>query len=76
MPDPLILNLVGIGWPVCLMKFKIVLDSIELREILEVQTKDPNVAKNIIMIADNSHNPIIKQERESNLYRIFIQKGQ
>ena len=42
MSSPAQLDLVGIGWPVCLLKFKTVIDSLDSYEVLEVLAEDPH----------------------------------
>ena len=48
------LDLVGIGWPVCLFKFYNEFDELCSCEVLEVLSQDPDVVKNILMIASRS----------------------
>ena len=69
------LNLVGIAWPVCLLKFKSAVDGLCACEVLEVSTQDPDVVVNITMIIDRSEDTLINQQKEGDVYRLSIQKG-
>ena len=68
------LDLVGVAWPVCLLKFKNRFDELCSCEVLEVLSHDPDVVKNILMIACRAEGTLIKQQQEGDLYRVFIQK--
>ena len=68
------LDLVGVGWPVCLFKFNNAFDELCSCEVLEVLSQDPDVVRNILMIASRSEGKLIKQEQQGDLYRVFIQK--
>jgi len=69
------LDLVGVAWPVCLLKFKTVVNDLCTHEILDVQTKDPDVVASIEMIVDRSEDTLIDQQREGDIYRMSIRKG-
>jgi len=69
------LDLVGVAWPVCLLKFKTVVNDLCTCEILDVQTKDPDVVASIEMIVDRSEDTLIDQQREGDIYRMSIRKG-
>ena len=69
------LSLVGIAWPVCLLKFKSAVDGLCACEVLEVSTQDPDVVVNITMIIDRSEDTLINQQKEGGVYRLSIQKG-
>ncbi len=68
-------NLCGIAWPVCLLKFKNALNDLCSCDVLEVLTQDPDVVENIIMIVDRSEDTLITQHEEGEVYRLSIQKG-
>ena len=68
------LDLVGVAWPVSLLEFKNTFDELCSCEVLEVLSHDPDVIKNISMIACRTEGKLIKQQQEGNLYRVFIQK--
>jgi TusA-related sulfurtransferase len=68
------LDLAGVAWPFCLLEFKNAFDALCSCEVLEVLSHDPDVVKNILMIADRSEGKLIEQKQEGDLYRIFIQK--
>ena len=69
------LDLVGVAWPVCLLKFKSASSSLGVREILEVSTRDPDVVANITLLVDRSSDTLIDQQKDGEVYRLSIQKG-
>jgi TusA-related sulfurtransferase len=74
MATKLALDLAGVAWPWCLLQFKDAFDALCSREVLEVLSSDPDVVKNILMIACRSEGKLIQQQQEGDLYRVFIQK--
>lgn len=68
------LDLVGIGWPVCLFKFNNAFDELCSSEVMEVLSQDPDVVDSILMLAVRSDGKLIKREQQGDLYRVFIQK--
>jgi TusA-related sulfurtransferase len=68
------LDLAGIAWPVCLLQFKDAFDALCSCEVLEVLSHDPDVVKDILMIAHRSEGKLIRQQQEGDLYRVSIQK--
>jgi TusA-related sulfurtransferase len=68
------LDLAGIAWPGCLLQFKNAFDELGSSDVLEVLSQDPDVVKNILMIAYRSEGKLIQQQQEGNLYRVFIRK--
>ena len=78
-PAPLVVadsevDLCGIAWPVCLLKFKSALSDICSRNVLEVLTQDPDVVENIILIVDRSEDTLINQQKEGDIYRLSVEK--
>ena len=69
------LNLVGVAWPVSLLKFKSALNSLCSCDVLEVSAQDPDIVSNIIMIVDRSDGTLIEQRKKGEIYRLYIQKG-
>ena len=69
------LNLVGVTWPVCLLKFKTAVNDLCACEILDVLTRDPDVVASIKMIVDQSEDTLIYQQKEGDVYRVSIRKG-
>ncbi len=69
------LNLVGIAWPVSLLKFKSAMNGLRAYEVLEVLTQDPDVVANITMIVDRSEDILINQQKAGDVYQLSIQKG-
>lgn len=74
MPSKLEMDLCGISWPVCLLKFKSALDDICACNVLEVLTQDPEVVENIILIVDRSEDTLINQQKEGDVYRLSVEK--
>ncbi|MGB5749779.1 MAG: sulfurtransferase TusA family protein [Desulfobacterales bacterium] len=69
------LDLVGVAWPVCLLKFKSAVNGLCACEILDVLTQDPDVVDSINMIVDRSEDTLINQQKDGQVYRLSIQKG-
>ena len=69
------LDLIGVAWPVCLLKFKTAVNDLVAYQVIDVLTKDPDVAASIKLIIERSADTLINQEREGDVYRISIQKG-
>jgi TusA-related sulfurtransferase len=69
------LNLVGVAWPVSLLKFKTASNSLSVREVLDVLTRDPDVVANIILLVNRSEDTLIDQQKEGEVYRLSVQKG-
>jgi len=69
------LNLVGVAWPVCLLKFKSAANGLGAREVLEVLTQDPDVVADITMLVNRSQDTLIDQQKDGEVYRLSIQKG-
>ena len=74
MPLKSELDLVGISWPVCLLKFKSALNELCACDVLDVTARDPDVVENIILIVDRSGNTLISQCLEGDIYRLSIEK--
>ena len=68
------LDLIGIAWPVCLLKFKTVLNSLGSCDVLEVLAQDPEVVENIVMIIERSEDTLIKRQKDGNSYRLLVQR--
>jgi TusA-related sulfurtransferase len=69
------LNIVGVEWPVCLLKFKSAANSLGDSEVLEVLTQDPDVVANITLLVNRSADTLIAQQKDGEVYRLSIQKG-
>jgi TusA-related sulfurtransferase len=74
MPSKSELDLVGIAWPVCLLKFKCALNDLCACDVLEVIARDPDVVENIILIVDRAGDTLINQHREGEIYRLSVEK--
>ena len=69
------LNLVGVAWPVSLLKFKSAANGLGASEVLEVLTQDPDVVANITLLVNRSEDTLIDQQKDGEVYRLSIQKG-
>ena len=68
-------DLCGIAWPVCLLKFKNALNDLCSCDVLDVLTQDPDVVDNIAMIVNHSEDRLITQQKDGPIYRLSIKKG-
>jgi TusA-related sulfurtransferase len=68
------LDLVGIAWPMCLLKFKCALNDLCSCDVLEVLARDPDVVRSITMIVDRSGNELISRQKDGEIYRLSIEK--
>jgi TusA-related sulfurtransferase len=69
------LDLTGISWPVCLLKFKQNLLALRTGQRLEVLVQDPDVADHIVMIVNRSEDRVIDRQLDGEGLRLCIQKG-
>jgi TusA-related sulfurtransferase len=69
------LDLTGIAWPVCLLKFKQNLLALKAGERLEVLVQDPDVADHILLIVSRSEDRVIDRQIDQERFRLCIQKG-
>jgi TusA-related sulfurtransferase len=74
MPSPQTLNLIGIGWPVCLLECKNELNELNAGQKLEIKVRDPNVLKELLTIIERGGDFRVSHQREGNHYRIRIRK--
>ena len=68
-------NLCGIAWPMCLLKFKTALNELCSYDVLEILTQDPDVVESIVMMVDRSEDTLIKQQKEDGIYRLLVEKS-
>ncbi len=76
MPATVEVDLCGITWPVCLLKFKTALNELCPCDVLEVLIQDPDVVKQISMIVDRSESRLIDHQNQGDLYRLSVEKGE
>ncbi len=74
MPSKSKVDLCGITWPVCLLKFKTALNDLCSCDVLEILTRDPDVVDSIVMIVDRSEDALINQQKEGDIYRLVVEK--
>ncbi len=75
MPSKSEVNLCGIAWPMCLLKFKTALNELCSCDVLEILTQDPDVVESIVMMVDRSEDTLIKQQKEDGIYRLLVEKS-
>jgi TusA-related sulfurtransferase len=68
------LDLIGITWPVCLLKFKTVLNNLGSCEVMEVLAQDPEVVDNIVMIIERSEDTLINRRQDGDIYRLSVRR--
>ena len=68
------LDLIGITWPVCLLKFKTVLNNLDSSEVLEVLAQDPEVVENIVMIIERSEDSLVNRRKDGKIYRLSVRR--
>ncbi len=69
------LDLVGVGWPVCLLECKRTLKDMVSGDILEISMQDPDAVKELVTIVERSPDQIVEMKEGSDHFRIQIQKG-
>ena len=74
MSSTLELDLIGVTWPVCLLKFKTVLNSMCSCDVLEVLAQDPEVVENIVMIIERSEDTLINRHKDGEIYRLSVRR--
>ena len=75
MSTPSELNLIGVFCPVCLMKCKSTLNSMQSGETMDVLIADPEVVGELEKIIHRSDDQVIHRMKESDHYRLRILKG-
>ena len=74
MPSSVKLDLVGVGWPVCLLECKNVLNELPSGQELEVRIHDPDVFKDLVTIIERSGNHRVRYRQVGADYMIYVQK--
>jgi len=74
MSSTLQLDLMGVTWPVCLLKFKTVLNNMCSSEVLEVSVQDPDVVNTIVMIIERSEDTLISRSKDGEVYQLSVQR--
>ncbi|CAB1055458.1 hypothetical protein D1BOALGB6SA_191 [Olavius sp. associated proteobacterium Delta 1] len=74
MSSTLQLDLIGVTWPVCLLKFKTVLNNMCSSEVLEVSVQDPDVVNTIVMIIERSEDTLISRSKDGEVYQLSVQR--
>ncbi len=70
------INLIGVGWPVCLLECQNALNALDTGEELEVKVQDPEVLQELVMIAERSGRHRVSHHHEGTCYRIHIWRKQ
>ena len=69
------LDLVGVGWPVCLLEYKRTLNDLKPGDILEISMQDPDAVDELVTIVGRSQDHILEMQKDPDRFRIQIQKG-
>ena len=69
------LDLVGVGWPVCLLECKRSLKDLKPGDIIEISMQDPDAVHELVTIVERSQDHIIEMHEDLDRFRIQIQKG-
>jgi TusA-related sulfurtransferase len=75
MSQPSELDLVGVGWPVCLLECKRAINEIDPGGVLTILIQDPDTVNELETIVQRSSDHILRIEKQNDIYRIQIQKG-
>lgn len=68
------INLIGVVWPVCLLKCNSELNRLNEGEEVDVIVQDPDVLKDLLKIVERSLEHSVATFQEKNHYRIHIRK--
>lgn len=68
------INLIGVVWPVCLLKYNSELNRLNEGEEVDVIVQDPDVLKDLLKIAERSLEHSVATVHEKDHYRIHIRK--
>ncbi len=68
------INLIGVVWPVCLLKCNNELNRLSEGEEVDVIVQDPDVLKDLLKIVERSLEHSVTTIHEKDHYRIHIQK--
>ena len=75
MPKNSELNLLGVGWPVCLLECKRILKDMVSGDILEISMQDPDAVRELVTIVERSPDQIVDMAENADHFQIRIQKG-
>jgi TusA-related sulfurtransferase len=69
------LNLTGLLPPICLLQCKKQLNEMVPGDVICICLQDQEILSDLALIIERSKDRIIKQRKEGDLYRVYIQKG-
>ena len=69
------LDLVGVGWPVCLLEFKRILTELKPGDILEILMQDPDAVDALVTIVECSGDHLLDKRKDPDRYWIQVRKG-
>ena len=75
MPSMNELDLTGLLPPIDLLQCKQQLNKMTSGKVVCVCLKDQAVANDLVLIIERSRDRIIKQQKDNDIYRIYIQKA-
>lgn len=68
------LNLVNVGWPICLLVYQQRLSALAPGEVLKVQVDDPEMAASILLLTRRRKDRILGEHREGEVLWITVQR--
>jgi len=74
MPSKSEINLIGVVWPVCLLKCNNELNRLKEGEEVEVILQDPDVLNDLLKIVERSLEHSVTINHEKGQYRLHIRK--
>jgi TusA-related sulfurtransferase len=74
MTPPDRLDLVGVGWPICLLTYQQRAQRLAPGALIEVSIEDPDVAATIRQLARRQQDRIVDEQQDGRVVRLLIQK--
>jgi TusA-related sulfurtransferase len=74
MPSRSELNLIGVVWPVCLLKCNSELNRLNEGEEVDVIVQDPDILQDLLKIVERSLEYSVSTTHEKDHYRLHIRK--
>lgn len=68
------LDLVGVGWPICLLTYQQRAQGLAPGALIEVSIEDPDVAATIRQLALRRKDRILDEQQDGRVVRLLIQK--
>jgi TusA-related sulfurtransferase len=74
MTPPDRLDLVGVGWPICLLTYQQLAQRLAPGALIEVSIEDPDVAATIRQLARRRKDRILDEQQDGRVLRLLIQR--